>query len=388
MNRIILLRVAVRLGPVLSLATVAPDLHPQDHESWSLAPEASVRLGGEEAPLYGVEGAVVMSDGRFVVSNRDGLLVFSREGRFLRTVGQAGDGPGEFRLITSLSRGPNDSIFAFDHWSQRVSVYDSALALVRTARVEKAGNPLILVSRLSDGAWVGREMDDFVDGPPYTLVRDTIAIGILDGSLGSFRAVGAFPGRMTTTSLVAGRRAFRAAPFSPEVAHTSWRRCVFISTSESNLVEVYTIEGRRLRSFRAPGRLRPISDEHLQRRLTFDLQAATEAEAPVVRRLLENEARPEHLPFYHRAISDQWGRVWLQEYEPPWGLSRRWYVVSQSGMTLADVEMPEAMRVFSIDQRGILGRALGPFDEELVEFWPWLGRPPPAPEPLSECIDQ
>ena len=73
------------------------------------------------------------SRGRFLVlsDTRQQMLLFDGRGTFLREVGRAGRGPGEFRSIASLMIGPGDSLFVFD-LGQRLHVFDSSLVLVRS----------------------------------------------------------------------------------------------------------------------------------------------------------------------------------------------------------------------------------------------------------------
>lgn len=50
------------------------------------------------------------------------ILMFDTQGRFLRTLGRPGHGPGEFAGIGSVRIGPADSLFVFDNPQSRLSV--------------------------------------------------------------------------------------------------------------------------------------------------------------------------------------------------------------------------------------------------------------------------
>lgn len=65
----------------------------------------------------------------------DEIRVFGSDGQFLRLLGRSGSGPGEYRRITGLSVGPNDSLYVFDGRASRLTVYTPQLEVARTARV-------------------------------------------------------------------------------------------------------------------------------------------------------------------------------------------------------------------------------------------------------------
>lgn len=63
------------------------------------------------------------------------ILVFDRDGRFLRVVGRPGHGPGEFAGIGSFHVGPGDSLFVFDNQQSRLSVLSPEGEFVRSLSV-------------------------------------------------------------------------------------------------------------------------------------------------------------------------------------------------------------------------------------------------------------
>jgi hypothetical protein len=53
-------------------------------------------------------------------------------GRLIRTIGRAGDGPGEFRLPTRAGVAPDGHVFVFDQYASRVSEFDETLKYIRS----------------------------------------------------------------------------------------------------------------------------------------------------------------------------------------------------------------------------------------------------------------
>lgn len=90
----------------------------------------SVRLGSVDGPgmIEHIETRAVRdSRGRFILKANypSSLSVFAPDGRYLRDIGGAGGGPGEFRAIGSVSLLPGDTLVVFDWESSRFSLYSA-----------------------------------------------------------------------------------------------------------------------------------------------------------------------------------------------------------------------------------------------------------------------
>lgn len=76
--------------------------------------------------------AVILDDGVFVIDTRRPVIrQFGRDGRFVRSVGSSGEGPGEFMVPTQI-RSANDTIFVTDPLQQRLVAFDREGAPLRT----------------------------------------------------------------------------------------------------------------------------------------------------------------------------------------------------------------------------------------------------------------
>lgn len=352
-------------------------------------------LGQEDSgtTFDNVSAAVQLSDGRVIVADgglRARLSLFAAEGQYITNLGSTGDGPGEFRWITSVQAGPGDSVFVFDAAAQRLTVLSGEGQVARTATLRVAAgvtgsDGLSGVARLDGGVWVGRGMESVVPGSPGALMRDTVVVGLLDGKLGDLRPLVHLPGRMTTTTLLSGSPVLRVPPFSPEVSVATWGNCTFVSPGDVSSVMVFGASGEMVGRFEGPGTRRAVRDEHLAQRLAQDVSTYGKDQEEVLRRVLYAEAHPTHLPYYHRLLVDHLGHLWMQEYAPPFGVGRRWFVVSQSGQSLGEVLMPKDIALFAVTEEGVLGRTTGDFGEHLVEVWSWSESPQRLAAPLPQC---
>lgn len=137
------------VSAVILLATAVP-LSAQDTltvsgvvqcDDCAITLDTVVMIGGLDGPgIHVIErGNSVAVDrlGRILVAHRryPEISVFDSTGTFLRTVGRAGEGPGEFQLIMHLDAGP-EYIHVFDGRGRTLFDYD--FRVVRTDRF--AGN--------------------------------------------------------------------------------------------------------------------------------------------------------------------------------------------------------------------------------------------------------
>lgn len=86
-------------------------------------------ISGDGADVFGSVGALTIDAmGRIWAYDRHAkeLRVFDRDGSHVRTVGRAGQGPGEFNEVVGLLWSPEENLWTIDQRAGRVSVFDSA----------------------------------------------------------------------------------------------------------------------------------------------------------------------------------------------------------------------------------------------------------------------
>ncbi len=101
-----------------------------DNPVVQLSDEPTLVIGGntggraEEQFSY-ISGLFRLSDGSIAVANAGSFEVrlFDSSGKFIRSMGRAGSGPGEFQSLYGIYRLPRDSIAAFDTQLQSMTVF-------------------------------------------------------------------------------------------------------------------------------------------------------------------------------------------------------------------------------------------------------------------------
>lgn len=120
----------------LSLVAVLTAAPPVVAQSTVTVSQPRLRISGDApgGPLIGrMRSATLRADGGVVIADdaEDQLHWFDRTGRFQRSVGRDGSGPGEFRSVVWIGRCGTNEIAVFDQQQSRVSFYSAAGAYLR-----------------------------------------------------------------------------------------------------------------------------------------------------------------------------------------------------------------------------------------------------------------
>lgn len=95
---------------------------------WTLVEE--MRLGGADtgkASFTGILGLAIGEGGSIWLVDHDApeIRVFDREGRFVRTIGRRGQGPGEMEATNGFALGPNGTVWVPDYRLGRYNLFDT-----------------------------------------------------------------------------------------------------------------------------------------------------------------------------------------------------------------------------------------------------------------------
>jgi hypothetical protein len=168
-------------------------------EEWQIHPEPALELGTVEGggpfELYGVADAVRLGDSSVVVINGGSgeLRCFGPEGTFLWSVGNMGEGPGEFLVPVWLQRMGGDTVAAYDFRLWRVSVVDGSGNFLGSYQVphELDGQRVAAIGLFSDGSVLLQADAGIRSQGKY---RDTLNIFRFTEDRGVVASLGRFPG--------------------------------------------------------------------------------------------------------------------------------------------------------------------------------------------------
>jgi len=337
----------------------------EDLPTWTLSDEAVAEVRGDVEPFLGRVGEVaLLRDGRILVADAQtaGLYRFGAREPAFDLLGSEGDGPGEFRAITTLSVTANDDAYAYDRRHRRLSEFSSEGDFLRSIPID--------ASATSDGVtprrvWAfdsGRFALQGI-GPLASEVetegarRDQRAAVLL--SLDSTEAtVGeriTFQGGYTIRAILQGRGIIIVAPFANVPIVSAGRERIVYGSGLSYELTVAHDDLTPERIIRWPGWVEPLTEEvleptrseaHAQFAASFPDQADMMTEAMFTAELL-----PRTLPALGSALVDDSGRIWVARFQPTTRRARQrnaWHVLDPDGTPLARVVLPDRARLVAV----------------------------------------
>jgi hypothetical protein len=335
-------------------------------EGWTVAAEPVLDLGvaeGDPRYQFGAVGdAVRLSDGTLVVADGQAneLRAYDAQGRWLRTLGRQGSGPGEFNGLGSVFLLPGDSIAAYDGGAGRLTVFAPSGALARTANVA----PL-------DGRLPPKPLGAFADGslvvapafnPMFTASpkpsRDTMPLARYSAHGAQAGSLGRIAGEETVT-IVGGSGEDRFATRGPvpfgrgthvAVAGT---RLLIADNARYELAE-HGADGRLVRLVRRAADPEPVTDADRAAWAEQQRQGASGRFRQMRERLTAAMPFPEHKSWFAGVRLDAAGNAWVQRHAAP-DAGTPWEVFDAEGRLLGTVTTPTGLRVTQIGADFVVG---------------------------------
>ncbi len=345
---------------------------------WTLGRDPLVEIGAvEAAPEYmfnRVEDAVLAPDGRIIVADGGSREVrfYDSDGRFLRAAGGPGDGPGEYRLINDIGRGPGDTVWVYDFTARRYTLLDDSGAVVRTMTLGPALSNVGSVGRLGDGTFVVQEYWSGAGGTGRIrtgLTRAPAAVARIPAAGGRPDTVGVFPGRQVHIGSEAGRAVMSAPLFAHHLSAVAGADEIFIGDQEGYEIRVYSADGGLRRLIRIPDLELRLTDEEIEAAVARRLAAEPADRRTTLRAHLESMEVPETRPAYRRMLVDRQGVLWVEDYVPNPGETVSWRVFDADGRLLDRVEAPARFRILDIGRDRVVGVWRDELDVERIRVY-------------------
>ena len=361
-------------------------------QEWKVIDSALVDIAGD---VDSVSGPVRLDDGRLAIANAGTheIRVYDASGVRLHTSGRDGSGPGEYRMLAGIWRGPGDSLLVSDFLARRISILDHDAKFARSFSLGGAAGAMIPTNgRLefavpqgwfADGSIVGVTMSFVMNQAREGSYRDTVS-ALRYGPDGAVRdTIARFPGaEMEQMTLSMGGQSFSAptpVPLGRQSVSTAQGDRFYLAQNSSWEIEVRQLDGKLLRLIRLKAEPRPLTaaDIAMHRKAQLDQVEAI----PMMRNMppafkaqltarIEQARYPAALPFVAALLIDSEGNVWAQEVTPPGVDAASYAVFDATGRMLGRVVMPEDFRVSSIGANAIFGVWKDADDVEHVRAYP------------------
>jgi len=328
-----------------------------------------------DAELLGVVGATFLADGGLVLTHRSKqeLLVLDASGRFVRSIGRAGDGPGEFRTIATPWTVDGARLSMYDGRHRRVTVLSmqgdvlDSRSVVLPELPDSAqrlwGSPGIT----TDGAlllWVdaAARPEPGIDRPARWLVA-------VD-SLGQATPVGSARTGLERYVMPPGPNGLVSLGLSPLAASPLAAPCgrdVITADNQSYAVARESIEGRItsiIRSLLSP-RLADSADYAAAIRAQYPTADVSAESIEPLRRMTPSGL----VPVLRSIQCDEAGNVWVEEQAHDSGRWRRLIAYTPAGERRLTVLVPSALRLLAVRSDAIAVLAFDEDGQERVEVY-------------------
>ena len=346
---------------------------------WRLSPTAMLTIGsvsGRDEYLFGdVVAGSRLEDGSIVVAEATAseLRVFDRTGALLRRMGGPGEGPGEFRwLTTAWVR--KDSVWAFDNALHRVSKFaldGGFVGSFRVAMVEGSGRPAVK-GQLMDGSLL-------VLSAPSGVVPQRV--GVFEGNtwmLQRYADTGVYLNAIAPLK-EAPRWGHDIAylppglplPFYPSRGSFAVSgNTVYAGGGMDASVRRWNSDGNLSLVIRWAAPPRPVTSEMRNRYRRAKQNPPRPFDATAWNRYLDEVPFPSEMAVYQRLAIDATGCLWVQQVPALDDDSASWFVFDPEGVWLGVVEVPTNLRILEVGIEYVLGVQTDQFDVPFVVVIP------------------
>jgi len=372
----------------VQIARISAD--PETLDEWTLAATPHVVLTGSEtgdSTAFSPVGEVRwLASGEIIISDIGAkrLLVYDSTGKFQRSLGRTGDGPGEFRRLGALSAVGGDTVAAFDGTHRRLSYWAAKTGYIRSVSVSEGasldewpadawawGDSMVVVLQLATTS-----QESLPTGTKYRKWPMRAHLTLRDRAGLVVASSPAFDGMYTGLYAKGDMRvAFSNNPF----AAIGRDRVYFGSGQDFSL---FNLSARfdSAREIRWSALQEPVSPAEVSAlRAERAAQVGTQLPPERLQRMLDMEFTPELMPPTRPAIGrvlvDADERVWVERFEPArLGTAtqqpgRVWHVLASDGRPIARFTLPARTRLEAIRGRHAMVMQRDTVDVETVAWY-------------------
>lgn len=348
--------------------------NPDATVEWRLDEAPVVSIGSIAGPPHTqftrIVSALRLSDGRIVAANFNTppeVRFYSATGEHLRSVGRAGEGPGEYSSIAWV-KAADGGLLVYDWWTSRFTLLsDSGDVAAVTPIAEIAGLPptrFTLRDMFADGSFLARP--NFAVSPGTTGEgRFPTPVLHVSADLSTVDTLLVVPGVMYSTPDSIAQPVL----FGADVVLRAAGDRLIVGTAEDFRFDVRDPNGRLTMRVSWEQEQREVTDADVHALLESRLSQTTDpAMHARIRRYHRAADVASHMPPYDRIVAGDDGTIWVRSYSPG-GEPSTWRVFSRDGILLARVQMPPQLRIEQAGDDWVLGVWRNELDVESVRLY-------------------
>ncbi len=335
---------------------------------WRLSAEPILQIGereGEESlQFFGVTGGARLSDGKIAILNNGTrtIRVYGPDGSFIREFGRDGEGPGEFRALSSVHVLPNDTLLLWDGRRRVFSLFTSPGEFVRSQRLTWVGSEaLIGIRPLPDGrlvvkTYAGPGREELGSGTGIHRAVGPLLLFDREGVL--LDTIGLFPNAESAIFELAGQPGYTVPPFDKNFFFDVWRESIILGTAERMEVLFWDVTGGPRALFRDLGSDLTVKQEDRDWYEEHFFPDAVTPEAQQERTMLLRDLMfPETRAAFTDLEVDPAGNIWLRtgRHIFYYAESREWTIFSSAGGLLGTISLPVGFKSLEFGSDEILG---------------------------------
>ena len=348
--------------------------------AWRLDTAPLVQIGElESAPNYQfhrVIGSLRLKNGVIVVANAGSaeLRFYDGNGKYIRSVGRSGEGPGEYGFLRLLRRYGPDSLITWDARLDRGTIHSATGDFGRTFVRKRLRGFTYFLDAFPDGSLLG-----FSDGgeespeEAISLVRQSRGRIRPDSSLlirvdqrGNVHVIGRF---FSNESFVYPG-GVASLPFARRAAVAAAHDAVYYSSAESLEIRRYSLTGQLHKIIQASRPNTPLTrsmvDSYVEKSLARMKDPGGRADW---QRRYSEMTFPETIPALSDLILDHSGNLWVGDYHDFGETQPHWTVFDANGRLLGTLDVPPNLMIHDIGDDYILGRTLDEYAVERVVLY-------------------
>lgn len=349
-------------------------------EQWHLGatPSQWIQSRDGEAHLYEVTAVTRTETGLIAAVNRgtDEILLFDTEGGFRGKRGGEGDGPGEFRWLSSVLALGGDSIGAYDFSHKRLSVFapDGRLAREFTLEGVEGDYETLFVF---PGSALAVFTSQGMRGGTLGVFRSLSESFLIDRSGVRLSSFGSFPGAELFIARMAGFVLFGARTYAAVVGDQ-----LVVGTAKEPELRFYGRDGLLRRIVRWPDHDRRVTPERVEQFIQVALASLPEAARAQGRQIFEDVPRSEMQPAYEDVLASSEGRLWVGAYRGPESTldgarspEREWLVLDSHGVVEARIFTPLGFQPLFVGEDEVIGVYVDELGVESIQVYRVLREP-------------
>lgn len=371
-----------RLRVIVCLAIATAGCEPE-------RPEAGTRAGApvdlvvdtvtvvHSDQFFRVQSVRRIADGGLAVMNQGSrnVLLLDANGDVAGTIGRLGEGPGDFLSVMDMDT-EGDSILVLDAHLRRVQLFHRAsLVSVWSLREIGTTGTLSQVSFSPDGApvvSVSGERWPLSSTDAMRVLRRTIGLHRVDEPGTAIEIPVEIPGGEYFVVFIAARGGWRTGipAFGADATYDLTRTGVVVADPRNGQVVSFSWGGQVTRTLRAASPPTPVSEAELDRLWAIaDTVARGVSDRnyymTYVREAVEVWGESVPRPFYSAIVSDG-SETLVRHYTPGTSDVTEWSLLADDGEMLGRFSLDRRTRLFSLQDREVLGVGLDSLDVEHV----------------------